>query len=134
MDTYVDVDFDNPFSQFPGSLYSNVFNKLRFSPVPWLSLSVDSQLPLLDKGFTEVNTYIDWTVNPNVELRIGHRYLYENTFFQDSSDVTFTGYFRLNENWAFSIYEDYEAATGVFNEQTYTLHPSAAPSVNSAIS
>jgi LPS-assembly protein len=122
MDTYVDVDFDNPFSQFPGSLYSNIFNKLRLSPVPWLSLSVDSQLPLLDKGFTEVNTYIDWTVNPNLELRVGHRYLHGNPFFQDSSDVTFTGYLRLNENWGISIYEDYEAATGIVNEQTYTLH------------
>jgi lipopolysaccharide export system protein LptA len=122
MDTYVDVDFDNPFSQFPGSLYSNVFNKLRLSPVPWLSLSVDSQLPILDRGFTEVNTYIDWTVNQNLELRVGHRYLWSNPFFTNSSDVIFTGYFRLNENWAFSIYEDYEAATGVFNEQTYTIH------------
>jgi LPS-assembly protein len=122
MDTYVDVDFDNPFSQNPNSLYSNVFNKLRFSPVPWLSLSIDSQLPIFNKGFTEVNTYIDWTVSPNIELRIGHRYLYENPDFADSSDLTFTGYFRLNENWAFSIYEDYEAATGVFNEQTYTIH------------
>jgi hypothetical protein len=122
MDTYLDMDFDNPFSQYPNSTFSNVFNKLRLSPVPWLSLLVDSQLPLLDKGFTAVNTYLDWTINPNIGLRVGHRYLHGNTYFVDSSDVTFTGYFRLNENWGFSIYEAYEAATGVFNEQAYTIH------------
>ncbi|MBV9390857.1 MAG: LPS assembly protein LptD, partial [Verrucomicrobia bacterium] len=122
LDTYFDVDFDNPYSQFPGSTFSNVFNRLRFTPVPWLSLAVDSQLPLFDRGFTEVNTSLDWTVNPNLYVRLGHRYLYENPNLQDSSDITFAGYLRFNENWGFSIYEDYEMATGIINEQDYAIH------------
>jgi hypothetical protein len=29
---------------------------------------------------------------------------------------------RLNDNWGFSIYEDYQFKTGLFNRQTYTIH------------
>ena len=42
-----------PYDRTP---YSNLFNKLRFTPVPWASLVIDSQVPAFDKGFTEVNT------------------------------------------------------------------------------
>ncbi|MBV9672329.1 MAG: hypothetical protein JO076_05830, partial [Verrucomicrobia bacterium] len=34
----------------------------------------------------------------------------------------FAGYLRFNENWGFSIYEDYEMATGIINEQDYAIH------------
>jgi LPS-assembly protein len=138
IDSYFDVNFDNPLAQVvpPAStalsrtsplapsreLFSNVFNKIRFQPVPWLYLGIDSQIPLLNKGFWEVNTSVDWLLNPNLEVRIGHRYLSGNSFFQDSSEVSLYSYLRLNDNWGFSIYEDYEFKTGLLNQQTYTIH------------
>jgi LPS-assembly protein len=138
VDSYFDVDFDNPLAQVvPPSttsvsrtnpltpskeLFSNVFNRVRFQPVPWLYLSVDSQVPLLDPGFWEVNTSFDWTVTPNVEVRIGHQYLQSNPYYVDSSEVSFYTYLRLNENWGFSVYEDYEFKTGMVNQQTYAVH------------
>ncbi len=138
LDTFFDVDFDNPLAQvIPPSttsvsrsnplvpskeLFSNVFNRVRFQPVPWLYLSVDSQVPLLDKGFWEINTTCDWLINPNIEFRIGHQYLQSNPYYQDSSELSFYTYLRLNDNWAFSIYEDYEFKTGLLNQQTYSLH------------
>ena len=138
IDSYFDIDFDNPLAQVvPPSttsvsrstpltpskeLFSNVFNEVKFQPVPWAYLSVDSQVPLLDPGFWEVNTSFDWTINPNVEVRIGHQYLQSNPYYVDSSEVSFYTYLRLNENWGFSIYEDYEFKTGMVNQQTYALH------------
>jgi LPS-assembly protein len=138
IDSYFDVDFDNPLAQVvpPATasvsranpltpsheLFSNVFNRVRFQPVPWLFLGVDSQIPLLDKGFWEMNTFVDWLVNPNIEVRIGHNYLQSNPFFQDSSEVSLYSYLRFNDNWGFSIYEDYEFKTGTLNQQTYTIH------------
>ena len=53
LDTYVDVNFDNPFDRTD---YSNLFNNIRFTPLPWVSFSVNSQVPAFDKGFTEVDT------------------------------------------------------------------------------
>jgi LPS-assembly protein len=138
VDTYFDVDFDNPLAQVvpatttsvsrtnpvapPKELFSNVFNRVRFQPVPWLYLSVDSQIPLLDSGFWEVNTSFDWTVSPNLELRVGHQYLQSNPYYVDSSELNFYSYLRLNDNWGFSIFEDYEFKTGILNQQTYSIH------------
>src|SRR6266446_4320238 len=53
LDTFFDVNFDNPYDR---RTYSNFFNRLRFTPLPWASLSVDSQIPAFSSGFTEVNT------------------------------------------------------------------------------
>jgi hypothetical protein len=136
LDTYFDVDFNNPFAQVISIKtdpktgkktqtlqdYSNVFNRFRFQPVPWLALSIDSQLPVFGRGFSEFNTYIDWTINPNIRLTLSDRYLHGNPFFQDSNQVAVTSYFRINENWGFSIYEAYEGQTGTFLEQTYAIH------------
>jgi LPS-assembly protein len=138
VDTYFDVNFDNPLGQMipPSSTsvsrttplapsnetFSNVFERIRFQPVPWLYCSVDSQVPLLDKGFWSAYTYVDWTVTPNLEVRISHQYLQSNPFYQDSSEISFYTYMRLNDNWGFSIYEDYQFKTGTLNQQTYALH------------
>jgi LPS-assembly protein len=138
VDTYFDVDFDNPLAEVippsttnvsrttplptPKELFSNVFNEVKFQPVPWAYLAVDSQVPLLDNGFWEVNTTCDWTINPNMEVRIGHQYLQSNPNYMDSSELSFYTYLRLNENWGFSVYEDYEFKTGMVNQQTFAVH------------
>ena len=106
----------------PRELFSNVFNRVRFQPVPWAYLSVDSQVPLLDKGFWSVTTAFDWIVNPNIEMRVGHQYLQSNPNYVDTSELSFYTYLRLNDNWGFSIYEDYEFKGGIINQQTYALH------------
>jgi hypothetical protein len=138
VNSYFDVDFDNPLAQVvppastsvsrttpvtaPHSTFSNVFNKIRFQPVPWAYLYVDSQVPLLDKGFWSVTTYFDWMLNPNIEFRVGHQYLQSNPFYQDTSELSFYSYLRWNDNWGFSLYEDYQFKRGILNQQTYAIH------------
>jgi LPS-assembly protein len=138
VDSYFDMDFDNPIAQVippsttsvsrtnplstPKELFSNVFNEVRFTPVNWLSLTVDSQIPLLDKGFWEINTGCDWLINPNLEFRVGHQYLQSNPNYVDSSEVSFYTYMRVNENWGLSLFEDYEFKTGLLSQQTYAIH------------
>ena len=99
-----------------------MFNDIPFQPVPWLNLTVNSQIPRFDKGFWEINTYCDWMLNPNIEFRVGHQYLQSNPNYVDSSEISFYTYLRLNDNWAFSIFEDYEFKTGLLNQQTYSIH------------
>ncbi len=57
LETFFDVNFDNPFDRTD---FSNLFNRLSFTPVPWATLVIDSQIPLFDKGFTEVDTSINF--------------------------------------------------------------------------
>jgi LPS-assembly protein len=119
LDTYLDVNFNNPFDR---TEYSNLFNNIRFTPLPWVSLSVNSQVPAFDKGFTEVDTVA--TVQPlaNLQFNVAHRYLNGNPFFQNSSLFVVGGYCRLNDNWSIGVQEQYEATTGLLEEQRYSVY------------
>jgi len=119
LDTFTDVNFDNPYDRSP---YSNLFNNLRFTPLPWASLTINSQIPAFNKGFTEVNSTV--TVQPiaNLQVSAGHRYLNSNPFFQNSSLFVVGGFYRLDDNWSIGFQEQYEGTTGVFEEQRYSVY------------
>ena len=119
LETFVDVNFSNPFDK---TQYSNLFNRLRFTPVPWVTLVVDSQVPAFDKGFTEINTAVLVQPVANLQLSVGHRYLNNNPFFLDSSLLTFGGYYRINDNWGVGVAEQYEVDTGILESQRYSVY------------
>ncbi|HEV2045134.1 MAG TPA: LPS assembly protein LptD [Chthoniobacterales bacterium] len=119
LDAFFDVNFDNPYDR---SQYSNFFNKLRFTPLPWASLSIDSQIPAFDKGFTEVDTSIAVQPIADLQVSVGHRYLNGNPFFQNSSLFVVGGFYRLNDNWGVGFQEQYEGTTGVFEQQRYSIY------------
>jgi LPS-assembly protein len=119
LDTFFDVNFENPYYRTD---YSNLFNNIRFNPLPWMSLSVNSQVPAFNQGFTEVNTYA--TVQPisNMQVSVGHRYLNSNPFFQDSSLFVVGGYYRIDDNWGLGVQEQFEATTDTLEEQRYSVY------------
>jgi LPS-assembly protein len=119
LETYLDVNFDNPFDK---TQYSNLFNRLRFTPVSWATLGIASQIPAFDKGFTEVNTSVLIQPIANLQLSAGHRYLNNNPFFLNSSLFTFGAYYRINENWGVGAAEQYEASTGILESQRYSIY------------
>jgi hypothetical protein len=119
LDTYFDVNFDNPYDR---NDYSNLVNKIRFTPLPWVSFSVDSQVPAFAKGFTEVNTLANVQPLSNLQLTFGHRYLNDNPFFQNSSLFLVGGYYRIDDNWGVGAQEQYEAATSTLEEQRYSIY------------
>jgi LPS-assembly protein len=119
VDSFVDVQFENPYQPTD---YSNLVNNIRFTPLPWMSLSVNSQVPAFAKGFTEVDTVA--TVQPlsTLQLNVAHRYLNGNPFFQNSSLFVVGGYYRLNDNWGIGVQEQYEATSGLLEEQRYSVY------------
>lgn len=119
LETYVDVNFDNPYDRTP---YSNLFNKLRFTPLPWVSLIVNSQIPVFDKGFTEINTNVVFQPVANLQVSAGHRYLNSDPFFKNSSLFVVGGYYRLDDNWGIGIQEQYEAVTHTLEQQRYSVY------------
>jgi LPS-assembly protein len=119
LDTFADVNIDNPYDRRP---YSNLFNKLRFTPLPWASLSIDSQIPAFNKGFTEVDTAVSVQPIANLQVSAGHRYLNGNPFFQNSSLFVVGGFYRLDDNWGVGFQEQYEGTTGIFEEQRYSVY------------
>ena len=119
LDTFFDVNFDNPYDR---RTYSNFFNRLRFTPLPWTSLSIDSQIPAFASGFTEVNTTLSVQPAANLQLNAAHRFLNDNPFFEHSSLFVVGGYYRLNDNWGFGFQEQYEGTVGIFQEQRYAIY------------
>ena len=119
LDTFLDVNFNDPYDR---TNYSNLFNNIRFSPLPWISLSVNSQVPAFAQGFTEVDTYANVQPIANLLLNFGHRYLNDNPFFDNSSLFVVGGYCRLNDNWGIGVQEQYEGATGTLEEQRYAVY------------
>ncbi len=119
LDTYFDVNFDNPYDR---SDFSNVFNNLRFNPLPWLALEINSQIPLLEEGFTEINTGARFQPFPRLSLGFSHRFLNENPFFQNSSLYLMSAYYRFNDHWGAGASARYEASTGFIEEQSYTVY------------
>lgn len=119
LETYCDVNIDNPYDRTP---YSNLFNKLRFTPLPWASLVVSSQVPAFDKGFTEVNTNIIFQPVANLQVTAGHRYLNSDPFFKNSSLFVVGGYYRVDDNWGVGVQEQYEATSNILEQQRYSVY------------
>jgi LPS-assembly protein len=90
--------------------------------VPWVSFTLDTQLPILDDGFTEVNSALSFLVNQNLRLGVGQRYISGNPFFQNSNLVTVGGFYKINENWGISAHEQYEFDDSTLESQRYEIH------------
>jgi LPS-assembly protein len=119
VETYIDVNFNNPFDKTP---YSNLFNKINFTPVPWASFGIASQVPAFDKGFTEVDTNVNIQPIANLQISFAHRYLNQNPFFINSSLYVLSGYYRINDNWGIGLREQYEGTTGSLQEQRFSIY------------
>jgi lipopolysaccharide assembly outer membrane protein LptD (OstA) len=125
MDSYLDIRLQRPnfgsTDPDPGN-FSNIVNRVRWNPLPWVALTTDAQLPLLDTGFTEVNSDIAFLPNDWMSFSVGHRYLSKNVLYQDSSLLNLGAHFRINDNWAFSARGSYEFRDNIFESQSYELH------------
>jgi LPS-assembly protein len=119
VETYIDVNFDNPFDK---TQYSNLFNKINFTPLPWASFGIASQVPAFDKGFTEVNTNVGIQPTANLQINFAHRYLNQNPFFDNSSLYVLSGYYRINDNWGIGLREQYEGTTRILEEQRFSIY------------
>lgn len=125
LDSFFDFNIDAP--EFPGVLsqggnLSNLFNNLRWRPLPWVSLNLDSQVPLTAQGFTQINTHANFMASSDLMLSVGHRYIAGNPYFTNSSLAEIGGYYRINDNWGLSVRERYEFTDSVLESQRYSIH------------
>jgi lipopolysaccharide export system protein LptA len=119
LNSFMDVNIDNPYEE--GDV-SNVFNVIGFNPVPWANLILASQLPVTEAGFTQLDSSIGFMPARDLSFRVGYRYIDGNDFFADNSQVDFYAYWRVNDHWAVSVYEQYEFVSKVLQFQRYLVH------------
>jgi|JI6StandDraft_1071083.scaffolds.fasta_scaffold03534_3 LPS-assembly protein len=120
MNTYVDLFAKDP--EFDRSL-SNLYNELFFRPVPWINLWMDVQIPLGndDGNFTEFNQGISFMPTDSMSFTLGHQFINDNPYFQDSNIFFSRIYTRLNDNWGFTMNHVFEADDGTMEFQSYSI-------------
>ncbi len=121
VNTYVDAFMDDP--EFDRST-SNLYNELFFRPTPWLTFHADTQLPIGggDSSFTEANYGVTFMPAHSLSLSLGHQYISDHPFFEDSSLVYSRIYARVNDNWGVSMNHVYEMADNTLEYQSYSIH------------
>ncbi len=105
----------------PGT-FSNVYNRINFQPYTWLHFALDGQFPILDKGFTEINSNFNFLINSDTSVLVGHSYIAGNPLFRNSDLVIGGVYRKLSDNWAISALDAYEFQPGYLESQRYTVH------------
>ncbi len=121
VDTFFQVNAYDPAYQ---TKVSNVFNQVTFRPVPWVNMTFDSQLPLFNgkRGFTEVDSAVQFMPTSKLDVTVSHRYLDNNPYFANSSLLRLNMYYRLDENWGAGFSERYEFAAHQLQAQSYTIY------------
>jgi LPS-assembly protein len=120
LNTYMDAFMEDP--EFDRST-SNLYNELFFRPTPWLTFHADTQLPIGggDGSFTEANYGVTFLPTHSISLTLGHQYIADHPFFENSSLIYSRVYARLNDDWGFSMNHVYESADNVMEYQSYSI-------------
>ena len=130
LNTYVDLfakDPERDLSMYSGQPFdrslSNLYNELFFRPVPWINFWLDMQLPLGSSvgNFTEVNQGITFLPSSKVSLTLGHQYVGDSPYIEDSSLMFSRIYARFNDNWGFAMNHVYELDDGTLEFQSYSF-------------
>ena len=121
MDTYIDKYIDDPEGNRE---WSNLYNDIRWQPLPWLGLDLETQLPLFDSGsgFSEINSRLRFMPWQDMEVSLAYRQLNNHPVLLDSNRIALGTYLRLTENWGIGNQHTFEMDDGTLEIQQYTLH------------
>ncbi|WP_035601089.1 LPS assembly protein LptD [Haloferula sp. BvORR071] len=121
MDTYIDAFITDP--DYDRNL-SNLYNDLRWNPLPWFGMTLETQFPVIDDdaGFSEVAARARFMPTENLEFSIGHRLLDNHPVLPDSQRVDFRAFARLNDKWGVGFFQLWELDSGTLEVQQYTIH------------
>ena len=121
VNTYMDAFLENP--QGTGT-FSNLYNDVRWRPLPWLGVDFQSQVPVINggSGFSEFNSLIHFMVSENFDFALGYGWLAGHPLLLDSDRISLQTYTRLNENWGIGTRHVLELADNTLELQQYTLH------------
>ncbi|SHK44768.1 LPS-assembly protein [Rubritalea squalenifaciens DSM 18772] len=119
MDSYVDYFINDPELNRE---FSNFYNDLYWSPLPWMSLGLETQFPISGEGFTEVSSVVAFMPHRDLEFRVRHRYLSSHPTLLDSNRLDLQAYYRINDDWGLDFYQQWEMDDSTLEEQIYSIH------------
>jgi LPS-assembly protein len=122
LNTYMDAFLRDPERLDRDS--SNLYNDLRWRPLPWMSVDLETQVPVINEGsgFSEVATRFKFQPTDNVEFSIGHRLLNNHPVLIDSNQIDLRLYSRIAENWGLGMIQRWELDDSTLEYEQYSLH------------
>lgn len=121
LDTYIDAFLDEPEDE---RNMSNLYNDLRWQPLPWLGANIETQVPISSDGpgFTSIYSAINYQPVDWFECSLGFVRLDQHPYLNDANRVSFRTYTHLTENWGFGTQHVNELDDGIMELQQYTIH------------
>ncbi len=121
MNTFIDHFIDDPEGN---RNFSNLYNDIRWSPLPWMAVDLETQFPMVSGGsdFNEFNARLRFLPTPNMDVSVGYRFLDDHPVLLDSNRVDLRFYTRLTENWGVGTQHIVELDDGTLELQQYTVH------------
>jgi LPS-assembly protein len=121
LDTYMDAFMDDPEGKRD---ISNLYNDVRWSPLPWLGVDFETQFPIAQSGsgFSEFATRLHYLPTDYMDFSLGYRWLKGHPVLLNSNRVDLQSYIRMTEDWGFGTRHIFEGADGTLELQQYTLH------------
>jgi LPS-assembly protein len=121
MDTYLDSYVEDPELDRE---FSNLYNDITWSPLPWLAVNFETQFPIINSGsgYSEFTTGLRFLPTPNFEFSVEQNMLNNHPFLIDSNRVHIKAYNRFNENWGMGMLQQWEFDDGTLELEQYTLH------------
>ncbi|MBX7157772.1 MAG: hypothetical protein K1X66_05250 [Verrucomicrobiae bacterium] len=118
--TYIDIDHESRY--YHDNETSNLYNDIKFRPVPWLTFEGFASTDLYGDGFNEYNTRITWQIARPFQFRFGSRYINGFDPFPNSNQFYLNLFWRINESWAFETRHVFEVEDSTLELQEYSIY------------
>lgn len=121
LDTYLEAFINDPEGQRD---FSNLYNDIRWQPLPWLGVEMETQFPIYSSGsgFSEFATRLHFMPTDSFEFSLGHRWLDGHPILVDSNRFDLETFTHVAENWGVGTRHTMELDDGTLELQQYTLH------------
>jgi hypothetical protein len=109
----------------PGqTTFPDLYSDLEFIPRSWIVFTSEVRYDINDRHWRESNHRMTLIPNDIWTWSIGHRYLRDDptTYGIGNNAIYSSLHVRFNENWGMRTVQQFEARSGVFQEQQYALY------------
>ena len=120
LNSYIDLYDQDP--EFDRN-FSNLYNKLTWSPLPWLSSFISAKIPLESKEdlFSEYVISSSFMPHKSTEFSVSYKFLTSHPTRADSNRLNLTTYHRINEQWGIGSTHSWEMDDGTLERQEYRI-------------
>ncbi len=121
LDTYIDAFIDDPEGQ---RNYSNLYNDVRWRPLPWMGLDFQAQFPIASggSGFNAFTGILRFMPTDSFEFSFGYGYLNGHPVLVDSNRFDIQAYSRINENWGIGSRHSMELDDNTLELEQYSIY------------